>query len=175
MPPLAQGAATRHMRGMNVRLISLGATLAAATGLGVALVSEHWGGLIPCALCLWERQPYRAAIVLGLASALVPPWLGRWVLGLLALVMLASAGLGVVHVGVEWGFWPSPLPECAGADLSGLSIAERLARMPALPGKPCDEPTYLVPGLPLSMAVMNLLYSLGLAGLAGWFAWRRVA
>ena len=143
--------------------------------LGVALVSEHWGGLVPCALCLWERQPYRVTIVLGLVGALVPPPLGRWVLALVGLVMLASAGLGVVHVGVEWGFWPSPLPECAGTDLSGLSIVERLARMPALPGKPCDEPTYLVPGLPLSMAAMNLLYSLGLAGLAGWLAWRRVA
>lgn len=172
---VARGTATGHMRAMNVRLFSLGAALVAAAGLGVALVSEHWGGLVPCALCLWERQPYRVTIVLGLVGALVPPPLGRWVLALVGLVMLASAGLGVVHVGVEWGFWPSPLPECAGTDLSGLSIVERLARMPALPGKPCDEPTYLVPGLPLSMAAMNLLYSLGLAGLAGWLAWRRVA
>jgi hypothetical protein len=34
------------------------------------------------------------------------------------------------------------------------------------PTKPCDAPTYLVPGLPLSMAAMNGLYALGLAGIA---------
>jgi hypothetical protein len=29
--------------------------------------------------------------------------------------------------------------------------------------KPCDEPAYLVPGLPLSVAQMNLIYAAGLA------------
>ena len=33
------------------------------------------------------------------------------------------------------------------------------------PAKPCDAPTFLVPGVPLSMAGMNLLYALGLGGL----------
>ena len=32
--------------------------------------------------------------------------------------------------------------------------------MPARPAKPCDEPTFLIPGLPLSMAAMNLIYAL---------------
>jgi disulfide bond formation protein DsbB len=36
------------------------------------------------------------------------------------------------------------------------------------PNKPCDEPAYLIPGLPLSMAQMNLIYALGLAA----FIWR---
>ena len=36
----------------------------------------------------------------------------------------------------------------------------------AAPAKPCDEPTYLIPGLPISMAAMNLLYGLGLGVLA---------
>jgi disulfide bond formation protein DsbB len=66
-------------------------------------------------------------------------------------------------VGVEQGWWPSPLPQCAAPSLGGGTMAERLARMPALPAKPCDEPTYLVPGLPVSMALMNLLLALALA------------
>jgi disulfide bond formation protein DsbB len=52
------------------------------------------------------------------------------------------------------------LPECAAPHISGASIAERLASMPARPSKPCDDPTYLLPGVPLSMAAMNLLFSL---------------
>ena len=160
---------------MNIRLLSLLAALAAAAALGIALASEHWGGLIPCALCLWGRHPYRIAIVLGLIGAVLPPRFGRWALGLLVLVMLGSVAVAAVHVGVEWGFWPSPLPECAAPDLTGLTIAERLARMPALPGKPCDEPTYLVPGLPLSMAMMSLLFSAALAGAIMWLLCRRRA
>lgn len=37
--------------------------------------------------------------------------------------------------------------------------AERLASMPLLPSKPCDAGTYLVPGVPLSMAAMGGLYA----------------
>ena len=53
--------------------------------------------------------------------------------------------------------------------VGGGSIAERLARMPARPAKPCDEPAYLLPGVPVSMAAMNLVFALALAaGLAIW-------
>lgn len=132
--------------------------------LGAALASERYGGLVPCALCLVERWPWRVAIVVGVIGLVWP----RRVVGWALVLCLAAAALGgVVHVGVEWGFWPSPLPACAAPDLSGLSFAERMARMPALPGKPCDEPVYLFAWLPVSMAMMNLLAGLGMAvGLA---------
>jgi disulfide bond formation protein DsbB len=57
-------------------------------------------------------------------------------------------------------------------NLAGLSIAERLARMPAIPSKPCDEPTYLIPLLPVSMAEMNVIFALALAGGLAIFAVR---
>jgi len=55
---------------------------------------------------------------------------------------------------------------------SGGSIAERLAQMPARPAKPCEDATYLIPGLPVSMAAMNLLYALAFAIMLGAFLWR---
>jgi len=140
----------------------IGAVLAGAA-LAVALGSEQWGGLVPCALCLLERWPYRIAVVLALIAAVLPARFGRVVLGLTALVVLGGAALGFVHVGVEQGWWPSPLPECAAPSLGGGTMAERLARMPALPAKPCDDPTYLIPGLPVSMALMNTLFALAVA------------
>ncbi len=149
----------------SVRTAALLSTLAAALALGIALASAAWGGLVPCALCLWERWPYRIAIVLGLAAMVLPPRAGRLALGLLLVAILAGAALAAVHVGVEQGWWPSPLPECAAPTFHGGSIAERLANMPATPAKPCDDPTYLVPGLPISMAQMNLLYALGFAAI----------
>ena len=146
------------------RFLGLILSLLAALALGIALASEHWGGLVPCALCLWERWPYRTVMILGALAVILPrPW-ARLALWIACATLLTGVLLGAIHVGVEWKFWPSPLPECAAPDLSGLSIAERLARMPATPAKPCDEPTYLLPVLPLSMAMMNFLLALAMAG-----------
>ncbi|MBO0711783.1 MAG: disulfide bond formation protein B, partial [Acetobacteraceae bacterium] len=148
----------------SIRTVALGAALAAALALGIAFVSERWGGLVPCALCLLERWPYRVIVVLGLAASLLPLRPARIVLWLILLPLLAAIALGVTHVGVEQGVWPSPLPECAAPTVvHGGSIADRMAAMPARPAKPCDEPTFLIPGLPVSMAAMNLFYALGFA------------
>ena len=147
----------------------LGAAVVAGIVLLAALSTEWWGGLVPCALCLLERWPYRVVMALGVLAA-VSRRTARAFIALAALAMLGGAVVGVTHVGVEQGAWPSPLPECAAPKLGSGTIAERLARMPARPSKPCDEPTYLVPGLPVSMAAMNLILSaalcLGLATIA---------
>ena len=154
----------------NARLWLSGLTVAAAAILVAAFASEWWGDLVPCALCLVERWPYRVAIGIGVAGMVLPQRLLRFALALFGLAMLAGAVAAGVHVGVEAGAWPSPLPECVGPNLSGMSLAERLARMPDRPSKPCDEPTFLIPFLPVSMAAMNLIATLGLAGLATWRA-----
>jgi disulfide bond formation protein DsbB len=141
--------------------------LAAAVALGVAFAAETWGGLVPCALCLLERWPYRIVVVLGLLAAVAPR---AWVRPLLVLAivgLLADAAIAAVHVGVELQWWPSPLPECAAPHVSGGSIAERLASMPSRPSKPCDEPTFLIPGVPISIAALNMLFALAVsAGVA---------
>jgi disulfide bond formation protein DsbB len=145
------------------RILAVLAALGAAAALGVAYASEVWGGLVPCALCLVERWPYRIVVVLGLLAALAPRSLVRTLLVLAIVCLLADAAIAAVHVGVEHHWWPSPLPECAAPHISGGSIAERLASMPARPAKPCDDPSYLIPGLPLSIAAMNMLFALAFA------------
>lgn len=138
---------------------------AAALALATAHAAELYGGLVPCALCLLERWPWRVAAVLGALALVLPSAPARAALALAALALLAGAGLAGLHVGVEQGWWPSPLPECAAPRLAGGSIAERLAALPARPSKPCDAPSYLVPGVALSMAALNGLASLGTAAL----------
>jgi disulfide bond formation protein DsbB len=149
----------RRMPVPATRTIALASAIAAGLALGIALVSERWGGLAPCALCLWERWPYRVIIALGLFAAVLPRRAARTLLWLAVLVALAGAALGTVHVGVELHLWPSPLPECAAPKFSSGSIADMLQAMPARPAKPCDSPNFLIPGVPLSMAAMNLLYA----------------
>ncbi len=157
---------------ISTRGLALLSALAAGFALGLAEASEHWGGLVPCALCLLERWPYRAAIVLGLVAAVVPRQFARGLLMLVVLTMLVSAALAVVHVGVELHYWPSPLPECAAPRFTGGTLAERLSIMPSRPAKPCDAPTFLIPGLPLSMAAMNLLFAVVFALSLGVFLYR---
>ena len=74
-------------------------------------------------------------------------------LSLAAVALLAGAAIAFVHVGVEFHWWQSPLPECNGILTPG-------AALPMTPAKPCDAPTFLIPALPVSMAAMDLLYAL---------------
>ena len=136
----------------------LEAVMVSAALLG-ALGSEWWGGLVPCALCLVGRWPYRVAIGFALLGLVVPRRFGMACAAAVVLAMLGSAAIGVVHVGVEVKLWPSPLPGCVARFTPGAGIAD----LPARPAKPCDDPTYLISGLPVSMAAMSLIFSLGSA------------
>ncbi len=135
-------------------LLVAGAALLAANG------AERVLGLVPCALCLVERWPYWATFPFA-AVALLPLRPVLWGVVLCMAVSVAAAGL---HVGVEQGWWPSPLPECAAPTLGRGSLTDRLAHMPARPAKPCDDPTYLLPDVPVSMAAMNGLLALAFGG-----------
>jgi disulfide bond formation protein DsbB len=149
------------------------ALLSAAAPL-MAMASERFAGLAPCALCLWQRWPYWVAAAIALAAAFLPTGARRWALRLAALAVLVSGAIAVLHVGVEFGWWPSPLPACQAAGAGGAMTVEELMRsLSPVANKPCDEPAYLIPGLPVSMAQMNLLYALGLAILALRLAGRR--
>ena len=151
---------------LSLPTISLVTATAAAFALAVALASQHWMGLVPCPLCLLERWPWRAAIVLGLIAFVTPARIARPLLVLAAVVILADAAVAFVHVGVEHRLWPSPLPECQAPLLSG-SIADRLRTLPAEPSASCQDALYLVPAIPISMATMDMAYALVVAaGLA---------
>ncbi len=139
--------------------------LLAVAAPAFARFSEGAWGLAPCELCLWQRSPYWAAAALALGAAGLPRF-RRPLLALAAVAVFASGAVAAFHVGVEAGWWPSPLAGCQAPARppAGAGIDDLLRSMPSAPAKPCDAPTYLVPGLPLSMAGMNLLYALGLGG-----------
>jgi len=133
-----------------------------------ALGSEGWFGLAPCQLCLWQRWPYWVAGGLALLAVFV--W-RRPALRLAGLAAAVSAAIGAFHLGVEFGWWPSPLPGCHAPSSGGNASVDDLMRMLApTPTKPCDVPAFLIPGLPLSMAGINLIYGLALALLAWRFS-----
>ena len=149
------------------RVIASLVLLGCAAALSVAWGAERVLGLNPCAFCLLERRPYYLGLYLAALAMLLPARPGRATLWLLTAVLLAGAVLSFTHVGVEQHWWPDPLPECSAPDFSGMTMAQRLAAMPARPAKPCEDPDYLIPGVPISMTQMGFAYALALCtGLA---------
>jgi len=137
-------------------------TLGSAFALAAAWFFQLVVGLAPCPLCLEQRIPYYVGLPLGLvALALLVAGrvrAGRWVLGLLAALMLWNMGLAIFHAGVEWRWWVGPT-SCTGAPelVSGdILSALKGARVPR-----CDEAAWRLFGL--SMAGWNALIAGALA------------
>jgi disulfide bond formation protein DsbB len=134
------------------------ALLGSAGLLGGAFAFQHIGGLAPCQLCLWQRWPHAAAILIGLVAVLTG-WRGLAWLG--ALAALTTAGIGGFHVGVEQGWWEG-LATCTAGSIAGISTTDLLnpAADVAAPVR-CDEIAWQMLGV--SMAGWNMILSLGLA------------
>src|SRR5579863_5896634 len=101
LAPRVEAGHIAVMRIPSMRSLALLSAIGAGMALGLAEASEHWGGLVPCALCLVERWPYRVAILLSLIAFVVPRQFARWLLVLVVLTMIVGTAFGFVHVGVE--------------------------------------------------------------------------
>jgi disulfide bond formation protein DsbB len=132
--------------------------------LGGALASQVWGGLVPCEMCVWQRWPHLAAIVLALLAFWRP---SRILVALAAFAILTSGAIGLFHAGVEYGWWKG-LTTCsvtapAGGDLFGEIMSAPLVR--------CDQAQWSLLGI--SLAGWNALFSLGFGALILWLTSRR--
>ena len=140
-------------------LLAAGGSAALLAG---AFAFQHLGGLAPCELCLWQRWPHGAAVLIG-AAALV------FGLGLLAwagaAAALSTAAIGLYHTGVERKWWEGPAA-CSGGDVGSLSADQLFDQIMAAPLVRCDEVPWEMLGL--SMASWNAVVALALAFL--WIA-----
>ncbi len=142
------------------QLIAL-AALGSAAHLAGAFAFQYLGGLAPCHLCLQQRYPHGAAVVIGVLAILIPagltgrllPWLG-------ALAALTTAGLGAYHTGVERHWWEGP-STCTSGSIIGIDAKDLLAQIQAAPVVQCDQVAWQMIGL--SMASWTMLASLALA------------
>ncbi len=143
------------------------AGLGSAALLVAALGSQWLGGLAPCPLCIWQRWPHAAAVVIAALAVTVLWRVHRALAALGGAAMLTGAGLGVYHTGIERGWWPGP-DTCAAPDAGALSTDELYARLLETEIVRCDEVAWTFLGL--SMASWNAVISLGLATLWFWCA-----
>lgn len=124
----------------------------------------------PCPLCLEQRYAYYLAIPLAALIAFAASRgasRGLLTAGLvvLLLALLANAGLGAYHAGVEWGFWQGPT-DCSGPIVDFGNTGNLLDSLNKVKVIRCDEVQWRFLGL--SLAGYNALISLGLAAVAAW-------
>lgn len=154
---------TPEARRAEGRLLAVIAGAGSAALLAGAFAFEFIGGMHPCQLCLWQRWPHAAAIVI---AALVLRFGVRWLGWLGALAALTTAGIAFFHTGVERGWWEG-LASCSGGSLAGIDVNDLLNPNVAIAAPVrCDEVPWEMLGL--SMASWNGLASLALAFL--WIA-----
>ncbi len=140
-----------------------------AAGGSAALLLGAWGfqalGYAPCKLCIWQRWPHGAAVLIGVLATALPfavlPLLG-------ALAAATTGGIGIYHTGVERGWWQGPTT-CSAGEIGGLSVDDLMSQIMDAPLVRCDEVAWEF--LALSMASWNAVLSFALA--AVWLAaWR---
>jgi disulfide bond formation protein DsbB len=146
---------------------SLGPLAGSALLLVAALGFQYLGGLAPCPLCIWQRWPHLGAVLLGL---LILAWPSRGLAALAGLAVLAGAGIGLYHAGIERDWWQGPTT-CTAPDAGTVPPGELLDRILETPVVLCDAVAWSWLGI--SMPGWNAILSLALALL--WFRAARAA
>jgi len=149
------------------RLIALLVPLALILG---ALGSQFIGGLVPCEMCMWQRWPHYAAIVVAALAFVVPGRPTQMLFVLFAAVLVAVSGaIGVFHAGIEYHWWQG-ITACT----RGASHGDPMAVLKEVLNRPlirCDVPQWTLFGI--SLAGFNAIISLAGAAMVFALAVRR--
>ena len=144
------------------------ALAAAGVMLAAAHAFEHFALLLPCPLCLRQREIYWAVAAMTMTALVL--WQirqnPRFILAfniMLGLVFMTGAVVAAYHAGVEYKFWPAPSGCLAQTvDMSAIDLTNLNQRQ----GAPSctDDPWKGQFGL--SMAGWNAMISLALAAIS---------
>jgi disulfide bond formation protein DsbB len=160
-------------------LLQPSAAIALVTVGSAALLAGAWWfqlvlGLLPCKLCLEQRWPHYAGLVVGavaLACGLAGiggRTLARGALWLLALIFAVSLAMGAYHAGVEWGLFEGP-SDCGGAGPAAAgSMQDFMKQLQTTRVVSCTEAAWRWLGL--SLAGWNAVFSAALAVFAAFAA-----
>jgi len=117
----------------------------------------------PCNLCLIERIPYIASIII-ISICLFLKKFEKISLGVLSLIFFSAALIALYHFGIEQGFIDESLVcdlNSESIDLSKKAFLNQLKEMPVS----CKDVTFKIFGL--SLATFNIFISLILSVITG--------
>ena len=142
---------------------------ASSVVLGAALLSQYWGGLPPCELCLLQRWPWAVAITISIVALFAGhrPSL-PWVALVLALVFATSIGFAFYHVGVEQRWFAGP-SACAPTAAGATTLEDMRRQILGAAPVRCDEVQWSLFGV--SLAGLNLVASLVMAAICAAVLW----
>ena len=142
----------------NYRLYFIFLLVLSISALLGALLAQYLG-FEPCHLCIYQRMPYIALIIIA-SLALV---LRRWSKGLLLaaiLLILSSIALSAYHSAVEMGIISLPESCSSKIDYAKLSFNQLKEQINDAKVVDCSKPAIVLFGL--SMAQWNLLFNIAL-------------
>lgn len=148
----------------NGPLVLAGLAGISALSLIMALIAQYGFDMRPCILCIYQRWPFAAVILI---AGLVFLFARNSVKGINAGIALSgialaiNAGIAFYHTGVEQKWWKG-FSGCSTPDLSG-SVEDLMKRIKNAPLVRCDEIPWADPVFGISMAGYNTLLCAGLA------------
>lgn len=140
----------------SIRTATWLAFLLPAALLGGALISQYGFGLYPCEMCMWQRWPHLAAILLAAAAlAFRKMSIALPLVVAAAFAILVSGLIGGFHAGVEYDWWEG-LTSCSTNLPAGGDLLDSIMNAPLVR---CDVAPWTVFGI--SLAGFNFLLSVG--------------
>lgn len=129
--------------------------------LATAWIFQYGFGYAPCELCMYQRYPYMAVVVLAALSLYLikraPFNSPRTALGGLVVIVLAmclEAAIALYHVGIEQTWWRGS-GSCVATFSASMSEEEIRNIILSSPPVRCDVPAWTL--LSVSMAGYNFL------------------
>ncbi|VWX60885.1 disulfide bond formation protein B [Sphingorhabdus sp. 109] len=136
------------------RNAALLAFLLPAALLGGALIGQYGFGLYPCEMCMWQRWPHLAAIILAVLALILRDRSAALFLVIAAAIAILVSGLiGGYHAGVEYGWWEG-LTSCATNMPTGGDMLDSIMNAPLTR---CDVAPWTL--FDISLAGFNFLLS----------------
>ena len=146
----------------NNKIILKGILAFSILSLSIAYFIQYVLGHKPCNLCLIERIPYIASVILILLIFIVNKF-ERLISGVLMLFFVFGAIISFYHVGIEYGFFSESLVcnlDMTNTNLSKQDLLKQLENRVVIS---CKDVTFRFLGL--SLATINTVISILLSAI----------
>ena len=144
------------------KFILNGVLVFSVLSLSIAYFIQYVLGHKPCNLCIIERIPYLAAVIL-ISLVFILNKYEKILLSVVLLFFIFGAVVSFYHFGIEQGFFSESLVCDLGASSENLSSKELLKQLESKTAVSCKDVTFRFFGL--SLATINTVISLILSGI----------
>ena len=145
----------------NNRLILNGVLAFSVLSLSIAYFIQYILGHKPCNLCLIERIPYIASVIL-ISLLFILKRFEKIISGIVFLFFIFGAIISFYHVGIEQGFFSESFVCNLSSSQDNLTAKQLLKQLESTPVS-CKEVTFRLLGL--SLATINTIISIILSGI----------